>query len=52
MNASVERLGGEAKRERKVSPGVQNDGTKGPKRRLGHPKSDEKGVQGALRAFE
>ena len=42
------RLGGEAKRERKVSPGVQNDAKKGPKMRSGGPKSDKKGVRGAL----
>ena len=48
MNGLVGRLGGEAKRERKVSPGVQNDAKKGPKRRSGGPKSDKKGVRGAL----
>ena len=42
------RPGGEAKRERKVSPGVQNDAKKGPKMRSGGPKSDKKGVRGAL----
>ena len=48
MNGLVGRLGGEAKREQKVSPGVQNDAKKGPKRRSGDPKSDKKGVRGAL----
>ena len=42
------RPGGEAKRERKVSPGVQNDAKKGPKMMSGDPKSDKKGVRGAL----
>ena len=35
MNGLVRRLGGEAKREQKVSPGVQNDAKKGPKMRSG-----------------
>ena len=37
MNGLVGRLGGEAKREQKVSPGVQNDTKKGPKIRSGDP---------------
>ena len=43
MNGLVGRLVGEAKRERKVSPGVQNDAKKGPKRRSGVQNDTQKG---------